>query len=430
MRVFSKLALATALASAAMTVAVVPVSAAKEKADKAAKVKPSKGFVAAYVPVSKLVDGGDVAGAKAALPGLEATATTDDDRYILGKLLVSLGGKAQEPAVQLRGLKMSAATSVIPAAEKAQFNYFIGKLSFGQKDYTGSVAALDQARTLGFTGADDLDLIASLSHFELGQSAAGFDALRRAVAAVEAKGQRPDEAWLGRGLTAASKAKNGTEISSWARALVKHYPTPQNWRAALSVYRDGVPSLTPGENLDLMRLMREANAMEGERDFAEYVDAAHPKRLPGEVVSVAEEAVARGKLKPGGYVGEQLIMAKANVAADRAGLTAAERDSKSSGTGRTALATADAFFGYGDYAKAADLYALAMTKGGIDNDVALTRHGIALYKSGNLDGALADFAKVGPGNRKPIADYWAMYINMKQNPPATATAAAPAAASK
>ncbi len=74
--------------------------------------------------------------------------------------------------------------------------------------------------------------------------------------------------------------------------------------------------------------------------------------------------------------------------------------------------TADAYLGYGDYAKAAELYKLALTKGGVDASTANTRLGIALARSGQKDAALQAFGLV-TGARKPIADYWTIWLNQQ-----------------
>lgn len=425
MKFFKNFAMATALATGAATVAmVIPAQAAIAKE---AKPKPSKEFTSAYQDAAKAFSKDDVATAKAAIPAMEAAATKDDDKYLLGKFLVGLGGKSQDQAMQLKGLEMASATSIIPQEEKAQFLYFVGKLSFGAKDYTRSIAALQEAKSLGST-AEDIGLIVALSNFEQGNTKAGLDALRGAIKAREATGQKADEAWFGRGVQAAGTLGNAEEVSWWARELVKNYPKATNWRASLSLYRDAV-KLDAGENLDLMRLMRKAGAMEGERDYAEYADAAHPRRLPGEVISVIEEGRANGDLTgSSAYLTDLLSQAKAGEASDRAGLKASERDAKSGANGKIAMATADAFLGYEDYTKAVELYDVAITKGGIDTDAAYTRRGIAKLELSDIDGAKADFAKVGAGKRKPIADYWTLFVDLQNAPPPAAAPAEGAAA--
>ena len=65
----------------------------------------------------------------------------------------------------------------------------------------------------------------------------------------------------------------------------------------------------------------------------------------------------------------------------------------------------------------------AMTKGGIDMPRAQMGVGIARVGQKDWDGAKAAFASVN-GSRKPIADFWTLWIN--QQALASAPAAAPA----
>ena len=83
--------------------------------------------------------------------------------------------------------------------------------------------------------------------------------------------------------------------------------------------------------------------------------------------------------------------------------------------------TADAYFGYGDYAKAADLYTVALEKGGVNADEVHTRRGMARVEMGDTAGAMADFSAVESGNRAQIAKFWELYLN-KQGGASAATA--------
>ena len=150
------------------------------------------------------------------------------------------------------------------------------------------------------------------------------------------------------------------------------------------------------------------------RDYLEYIEAADPRRLPGEVLKVIEAGTASGKLNPSDRtVAEIKAMANERVGADRASLPALERDARAaSSTAVTALASGDAFLSYGDAAKAEALYAIALGKPGVDQPRALTRLGIAQVDQGKYAEAQATFAKI-TGPRKPIADLWTAYAQSK-----------------
>ncbi len=91
-----------------------------------------------------------------------------------------------------------------------------------------------------------------------------------------------------------------------------------------------------------------------------------------------------------------------------------EAKAKAGANGRIALNTGDAYLGMGNWAKAIELYKVAMTKGGVDADVVNTHLGIALANSGDKAGAKAAFAAVKTAPRTDIASLWTVYLD---NPP-------------
>jgi Flp pilus assembly protein TadD len=73
------------------------------------------------------------------------------------------------------------------------------------------------------------------------------------------------------------------------------------------------------------------------------------------------------------------------------------------------MVTGDAYLGYGEWAKAAELYRAALTKSGVDASLTNLRLGIALARSGDKAGATAAFNAV-TGTRADIAKYWLLYL--------------------
>ena len=104
-----------------------------------------------------------------------------------------------------------------------------------------------------------------------------------------------------------------------------------------------------------------------------------------------------------------LAAASAKTAADRASLPSLERAALASPAAKQAMVTGDAYLGYGEWAKAAELYRAALTKSGVDAGLANFRLGIALARSGDKAGATAALNAV-TGNRADIAKYWLLYL--------------------
>jgi hypothetical protein len=76
------------------------------------------------------------------------------------------------------------------------------------------------------------------------------------------------------------------------------------------------------------------------------------------------------------------------------------------------MSAADALLSYGQAAKAAELYTIALGKPGVDTARAQLRLGIAQVDTGNYAAAQQSFAKV-TGPRKAIAQLWAAYAAQK-----------------
>jgi hypothetical protein len=86
----------------------------------------------------------------------------------------------------------------------------------------------------------------------------------------------------------------------------------------------------------------------------------------------------------------------------------------------------DAYLGYGMYPQAAELFKLAVQKGGVDAAVANLRLGEALARSGQKEAANQAFASV-TGPRQPLAQYWTIWNDQGAKPAAAVSAQAAAA---
>jgi hypothetical protein len=191
---------------------------------------------------------------------------------------------------------------------------------------------------------------------------------------------------------------------------VEAYPNPVNWRDALVITRDKYPSLDDQTELDFLRLQAAANALNGERDFVEYADTALNRSYYGEAQFAINEGIRRNMLvasKP--LVAELKKTADSKVGADKASLPALEKESKSSP--KLAMGTADAYYGYGEFAKAAALYKQGVGAVGVDQGTANLRLGVALGRAGDKAGAMAALSVVKGGPREELAKYWMIFLN-------------------
>ena len=423
----SRLTLAVALASGAavgMTAIAAPASAA-EKAKKAdAKAAPktdySKPFVLAYQPLAK-VAAADPAAAKAQIPALVAAATTPDDRHAAGQLMVNVGVKTSDPALQRQGLDMMLDSGKTPPADLARNTYAAAQLAYQAKDWTAAVRRAQQALDAGYAG--DAELLIAESYFAQDQAPQGLDVMDKAIARKVAAGQPVPEQWLKRALAQSYESNLEAQSFKYAGMYAQYYPSSASWGDAIAIQRN-LRNYDGADLLDLMRLGARTKSLRYSRDYVDYLQAADPRRLPGETQRIVDAGIAAGLLKTNDvFVNEVKTISAARIKADMAELPALERDARGpKGTATLVTSAGDAFLSYSQPAKAEEFYKLALGKPGVDVPRVLTRLGIAQLDQGKTAEAEATFAKV-QGARQSIAQLWALYAKQVATPAAPAPAA-------
>ncbi|MCB2014091.1 MAG: hypothetical protein R3E11_04410 [Sphingobium sp.] len=421
------LGLMLALGSASFGVAV-PAAVAKEKASKAPKLKLSSGFLPLAQKASEAINKKDVETSKAALAAAEAGAVSNDDKYQYYSLLLNYSIMANDAAVQGKALKGMLDTGLVPADQAGQFNTIVANSAINAKDYDTAIAYGEKARALGYKPEQVSPILAQAIWGKAGNDKAqvlrGLEVFKEGIDAMKASGQAAPAQWYQVGVSKAAAVDSMPHLKQWAAMAYDAQPSGENLRTILRVFQRENPTMSNRENLDLLRLMHVSGGLALKPDFTEYAEMAFKGGLYGEVKAALDEGRSKGVLSTSDGA-DFYSVASQRMAGDKASLGSAERDAAKSSTGKIASATADAYFGYGDYAKAVSLFELALQKGGIDTDEVNTRLGIAKAMAGDTAGAKAALAKVTTGTRGGIAKMWTDYLNKKS---AASAAAAPAEA--
>jgi len=424
-----------AMAAGLAILAVGPADAQRNQKPPAVRLsKPVQSLLAQAQPILQKAQeqqqAGDKAGAAAtartAIPILDqADALPErnaDDRHVTSQLRLNAGILAGDNAIILKALEDGLASGKLSPEDQAKYLRNIGSLALQANDTARAMQAFGQLQQMNPNDSQLLVEMAELNR-RMKQPDKAIETLRQAIAVQEQGGAKADESWYRRALAIAydwlqTGAKTpGPEqqaarraVVETSEALVRAYPNGTNWRDVLVIYRDG-GQFDDQANLDVLRLMRANQALAGERDYAEYADTAATRGLPGEAKAVIDEGIAKGALtanKP--FVKEILASVNPKVASDRAALPGLERESRSSPNWRTALGTADAHLGYGNYAKAAEMYRLALTKSGADAAMINTRLGLALARSGDKAGAEAALKAVTGAPRDQLARFMLIWL--------------------
>jgi hypothetical protein len=417
MKPISTFALAAALVvgGAVLTAPIEQAAAAKKKKE-AAPAGPAYNITAAARPaliaLEKAVKARDAAAYAAALPAAEAVATTPDEKYLIARQRYSYTRGAGDKAGETAALEALLGTTATPANEQAAAHFSLGVAAFEASNW--QVAHDHFARTSELR-PDDVD-----SRYNL--------------ALVKRKLKKDDEALaLLEGLIDSNKAANKPVPETWyrtaldiaytrgkpsamalSREALAAYPTNENWRNALIVYRESVRE-DEAASLDVLRLTRVSKAMTAKNQYYDLALYLTDAGFPGEAKAVMDEATAARLAVPSDdiYRRVQSFIA-GKLAEDKASLAGLESRANASATGRLAFRTADALLGYGEYARAAALYRVALAKGGdIDAGLTNTHLGIALALSGDKAGAETALRAV-TGPRVPVAALWLSWL---ANPP-------------
>ncbi|HEX7857149.1 MAG TPA: hypothetical protein VF503_25990 [Sphingobium sp.] len=429
MRLKSALALGLMVPVAGAVLLAAPVSAAKkEAAPSGPSIKPSPEAIKIYQDADKALKAKDAAGAKAKIDELQGVAKTPDDQYLVGQLLIGYGQANNDQNALRDGVNKSLDSGKLAPADAAKFNFFKGQFATQAKDYDGAIQAFTNAVNGGYNPGDTEVMLAEayFSKATSGSNVAnnqltpqgkqiandGLIHLKKAIEAKQAAGQPVDGSWYSRGFRMAALS-GSPDQAYWSTSALKGGGQAENWRIALRSFQDSHRTMTRDENLDVLRLMAASGSLKESYSYGEYADAALKAGLFGEVKAVIEQGRSAGNLQPT-QLADIYKVANDGIGADRASLPSAEASATKAANGKMAASTASAYLGYGDYAKAATLYRLALQKGGVSADEVNTRLGIALAKSGDTAGARAAFGAVTtPGARKDIAGFWTTWLDSK-----------------
>jgi tetratricopeptide (TPR) repeat protein len=372
----------------------------------------SREETAAVRPLYDAVHAQDWAGANAALPAAQAGVQSPYGRYIVGQLILEIGRGTQSQQLQSQAVDAMLASGgapaeVVPQLLAAQAGFFLQA-----RNFAGAEAPLTRLVELNPNDVDRIGQLAAVK-IQLNKRPEALTLYRRAIQLGEANGGHAPEALYRQSLAIAYEARTLAPALELARTLVTHYPTPENWRSALGVYRD-LAGESGGAELDIGRLMRATGVLTSERDYYVYAEAANRAGLPGEVKSVLDEGFSRNIFQTAAPQARQLLTAAtAQVGEDRASLARLRTQALAAAEGRVARRTGDAFYGYGQYAEAAELYRAALQKGGEDAGMVNVRLGSALAMAGQRAQAEAAFRAVTAGDRAELARFWLLWLSTR-----------------
>jgi hypothetical protein len=352
-------------------------------------------------------------GAKAAdipqkLAAAQAVAKNSDDRYVIAKLQLQHAFATSDKAGQRAAVDAILASGGADAAEQAMLNEYLAGESARSGDFTGmetTFAAKVQANP------NDVAAIISLAQAKVGlkKDAEALALLERAITVTKANGGKAEESWYRNAVAIADRQNNIATASRLANEALSVYPNQDNFNNLIALTQPQIMKDREA-HADLLRLLQVTDRIRSSTDYLQLARHHEYNRNWGEAKSVLEAAAKAGKTSPAHAA--LLSQVSARIAEDRAALPGAAAKARADATGKLALSLATVYAGYNDYATAADLYRVALQKGGVDANLANTRLGIALALGGQRADAEAAFRKV-TGLRAPLANLWLAWLSLR-----------------
>jgi tetratricopeptide (TPR) repeat protein len=373
------------------------------------QVKVSAGAQKAVVALQAAVKAGNYAALPPLVAAAQAVAKTPDDRYVIAQLQLQAAAAAKDEAGMTAGLEALIATGVVPAQDLPRLQTALAKVHYNAKRYDKAGPAIERAMASNPNDSDLLLLLAETRAAQ-GRSAEAVSLLQRAIDARAASGAKAEESVYRRAVALALKG-NLPAIEP-ARKWIAAYPGPTSWRDGIAIYRN---TAKPDDVLmwDTLRLARATGTLTGDNDAALYAYLALENWAAADALKVVDEATAAGTFRASDPKNRELVAAlKTAKGRDAASLAASAREVAAAPTGRNALKVGDGFYGIGDYARAVELYRMALSKGSVDANVVNLRIGAALARAGDKAGATAALKAVG-GKQAELAKFWMLYLTTR-----------------
>jgi tetratricopeptide (TPR) repeat protein len=341
----------------------------------------------------------DYAAAAGALAAAQSAARSDDARYYTALLQFQLARETGNAALQASAVEALIASGRSPPADLGGLYGLQGTTALSSRDRARAEAAY--ARALELAPSPELALTLAQIKMDGRKNADAVALIDRAIALQKARGQPVPESWYRRGVDLALSTSLAPQALRFSRDWVAAYPSPENWRDVILVYRDAAKP-DPASLVDAIRLQRLAKGLGGERDYLDAAQSFTAAGLPGESRSLLDEGVAARMVDT-----DKAAFKAALVAATRSAAAAKTRLASLRAAGT--LAAGDQLLSFGDYAAAADAYRAALAKGAADANIVNTHLGIALALAGRRPEADAAFGAVG-GPRADLASLWRVWL--------------------
>jgi len=367
--------------------------------------------LALITPINQAVQAQNWEAATAALPAAQAGIQSAYGKFVVGQLQLSIGRGTNNQQMQIQAVEGMIASGGAPEASLPALLGARASFAIQANDWATAETMLTRLTEGPSSTADRLRQLAEVK-IRLNKNAEALAIYQRLLQMSETSGQPATEENIKRTLEIATVLRARNEMLPLMQRLLRAYPTAANWQMVLGNFR-ALSGDETGIALDVRRLMRSAQALARPEDYLEFAGRLTRAGQPGEVKSLLDEGISRGTVPAGDSIARQMLTtANTRIADDQGTLPALRTRAMAAASGRDARIAGDTFYGYGQYAQAAELYRAALQKGGEDANLVNTRLGAALVAANQPAEAQTAFRAV-TGDRATLAAFWLLWLERR-----------------
>lgn len=229
-------------------------------------------------------------------------------------------------------------------------------------------------------------------------------------AARELAGGHASESILSLLYSAAYKCGDNDAMRYALERLVSEYNQPKYWSDLLQA-AEGTKGLKDHQLLDIYRLRVLTNSLKTKEDYETSAELAIEFKSSAEAQNIVQKGLD-AKVLSGDRDLRLLNTAKAQAAAEAAGLAKTAAAANASKKGDDLVSLGETYWGMGRYPDAISSIQAGIKKGVTDPDDAQLRLGMAYYGAGQKQAATAAFNAVTKANANVaiIAHIWTIYV--------------------
>jgi hypothetical protein len=345
---------------------------------------------------------------------LAIPARTPFDTFVAYQFLAMAYAQKNDIAKVLEAMQGQVDSGIPRGSERTGIISGMAHIAFDAKNHA---KAEEYGSLLIKGGAADAAMykLVGQSMYQQGKHADAARLLGEHVANLVGPGNVPDEQTLQVLVTAQDKTGDQPGVADTLERLVTHYPKADYWRLALQAAGRGL-KLSERQSLQLYRLRMATETLSRCAELKDMAAILSSAGMFGEGQRVIETGLA-SKLcaEKADQDALQLSLTAASSAASRArdDLKDLETEARDSGTGELEAVVGSSLFGFGEFARSAEVLARGIGKGGIKNLVdAQFMLGIAQFRAGDKAAAAKTFHAIRTDDpfSARLARLWALQV--------------------